>query len=255
MNYLKQLDSIKDELEKISKLLPTLPEGRISIRTPNGVPRYRGTLNGDEHYFTKEELPLVKQLIFRRYLELRQRDLIVRQRALLKATRVLSGEPGKADDFLLNNPIRADLIKDMLYEINEPAFIWMSAPSSTLAPHQEKRTEPTVAGYNVRSKSEVLIISVFNTRHLYYRYEDPLTLGGRIFYPDFSIYIPDTHDIIWYEHFGMMDDPLYAKRTYDKLGFYSKHGIIQGINLITTFETSDEKLNIDKINAALDTIL
>ena len=161
---------------------------------------------------------------------------------------------GKSEQFLLENPARAALIAEYFTDQNQPLYQWMASPTASAAPHQELRTEPSPAGYKVRSKSEVLAIVVMLEQGRYFRYEDPLLINGTVYYPDFTIRDPVTGKTFWYEHFGKMDDPLYARRQFKKLKDYAAGGLIIGVNLIATFETSTHKLGIPQIQNALTLI-
>lgn len=91
----------------------------------------------------------------------------------------------------------------------------------------------------VRSKSEKILADLFFRLDIDYKYECPLPLhDGTTVYPDFTFYNPVLNQEIYWEHFGMMDDPEYAKKTVNKLHAYEKNGITLGKRLIATFETS-----------------
>ena len=99
----------------------------------------------------------------------------------------------------------------------------------------------------LRSKAESEIDSELFEKHIPFRYEAPLIIGNKTFYPDFTIRHPITGEIYYWEHFGMMDNPEYAKSAYRKLELYYQVGLIPNINLITTYETKDKPLCIDTI--------
>ena len=80
-----------------------------------------------------------------------------------------------------------------------------------------------------------------------YRYECELVLGNDTFYPDFTIFHPLTSNIIYWEHFGMMDVPSYCDQTFSKLKHFSHYGILPGIQLITTYETKQNPINSEQI--------
>ena len=107
----------------------------------------------------------------------------------------------------------------------------------------------TNAGEFVRSKSEVIIANLLHMKadQLLYKYERPLKLRyqGRkiIVYPDFTIFHPLTGKEIYWEHFGKMDLPEYAKNAADKLHMYARNGIYPGDRLITTYETMEQPLD------------
>ena len=95
----------------------------------------------------------------------------------------------------------------------------------------------------VRSKSEALIAMNLYMEKIAYRYECELKIGKAVFYPDFTILHPLTGKEIYWEHFGKMDLPEYAKNAVDKLHMYARNGIYPGDRLITTYETMEQPLD------------
>lgn len=89
-------------------------------------------------------------------------------------------------------------------------------------------------------------------KNIPFRYEAVLELGGIILYPDFTIKHPYTGEIIYWEHFGMMDNQTYSRNTANKLSTYISNGIIPSINLITTYETSKEPLNFNTVKKLVE---
>lgn len=109
--------------------------------------------------------------------------------------------------------------------------------------YEEKMIHKTVRGELVRSKSEVIIANALHYNGLDYEYEPELKLEDKVKRPDFKIEDYDT-GVVWYwEHCGMMTDPQYRKRWEDKRKFYEKNGIVEGKNLIVTYD--DEKGGLD----------
>lgn len=109
--------------------------------------------------------------------------------------------------------------------------------------YEEKLIHKTARGELVRSKSEVVIANALHYNGLDYEYEPELVLENKVKRPDFKIEDYDT-GVVWYwEHCGMMTDPQYRKRWEDKKKFYEKNGIVEGQNLIVTYD--DENGGID----------
>lgn len=102
----------------------------------------------------------------------------------------------------------------------------------------------TEKGERVRSKSEVIIADSLYKEGIPYRYEYPLHLKGwGMVYPDFTLlHVGDRKEIYW-EHFGMMDDPEYAEKAIEKIALYEQNGIFPGENLILTYETKKNPIN------------
>ena len=101
----------------------------------------------------------------------------------------------------------------------------------------------TSSGIMVRSKSETIIDMFLHTNRIPFRYECALHLDNIILHPDFTIRHPQTGEIYYWEHFGIMDDPSYAEKALKKLSTYEQNGIFPGEQLIITFETRKNPLN------------
>ena len=61
--------------------------------------------------------------------------------------------------------------------------------------------------------------------------------------PVFKVADGDTGDVWDWEHCGMMTDPKCVKRWEDKKKFYEKHGIVEGENLIVTYDSKNGSLD------------
>ena len=98
---------------------------------------------------------------------------------------------------------------------------------------------PTKSGCMVRSKSEAFIADALFDHGLMFAYEKPLYLKGRKrpYFPDFTILHPVTLKELYWEHFGLMDDPEYSGWSSFKLMEYMRCGLYPGHGLICTFET------------------
>lgn len=105
-------------------------------------------------------------------------------------------------------------------------------------------TIQTKRGEHVRSKSEVFIADALQKHDIKYHYEcavetiDHLTSMSRMRYPDFYVLNARTRKAYYWEHFGKCDDPDYVNDNINKLIDYRDVGIVQGVNLIMTFETA-----------------
>ena len=103
----------------------------------------------------------------------------------------------------------------------------------------------------VRSKSEKIIADKLFLQNIPYHYERPIYLKGfGMVYPDFCcLDIRQRKEIIW-EHFGMMGDSEYSRKTLSKINHYTQNGYYQGDNIIYTFESLDNPMNtkaVDKL--------
>ena len=100
----------------------------------------------------------------------------------------------------------------------------------------------------VRSKSEAIIADMLYDLGIPYHYECPIKLkGGQIRYPDFTILRTKTREVIYLEHFGLLDDEGYRRDALEKLDIYRTNGIYPGKNLLFTYETEYSPLDINGI--------
>lgn len=104
----------------------------------------------------------------------------------------------------------------------------------------------TLKGELVRSKSEVIIANMLYEAGIAYEYEKELDLKeDRIKIPDFTIDDAESGMLFYWEHCGMMTDSHYRKRWEDKKAVYEKHDIIEGENLIVSY---------DDVNGSIDSV-
>ncbi|WP_143754310.1 hypothetical protein [Butyrivibrio proteoclasticus] len=109
----------------------------------------------------------------------------------------------------------------------------------------EHKIHDTKRGEKVRSKSEAFIADTLYEFGIPYRYEYPVKMfNGEIKYPDFTILKVKTREIIYFEHFGKMGDEGYRIDTMEKMDLYRASGIYPGKNLIFTYETENNPLDI-----------
>ena len=98
------------------------------------------------------------------------------------------------------------------------------------------------------SKSESMIAIALSEHEIPFRYENLITIDNATFAPDFTILHPQTGQIMYWEHFGLMEDEKYLNDFSHKIMCYAKNQIYLGENLIATFETSDCPLDYQSIN-------
>lgn len=114
----------------------------------------------------------------------------------------------------------------------------------------------TENGERVRSKSEKIIADYLCHKGINYKYEKPIKLRRLgIVHPDFTLLSQKINAEIYWEHFGRMDDPNYASMAVRKIDAYINSGILPGIRLIVTYETSNYPLQMQIVEKILANIL
>lgn len=133
---------------------------------------------------------------------------------------------------------------------NRKNFIFFRKKTKKNSPlFKNKKSSPfgspqvlTSFGLKVRSKSEVFIAEKLKEKNILFTYEKPLSAEGKTYYPDFTVHIGKKE--YYWEHFGMMNDEVYAKRTAIKIKWYNKNFPKK---LIWTEENSHLMIQIQEI--------
>ena len=116
--------------------------------------------------------------------------------------------------------------------------------------YEENKTVETSRGEFVRSKSEALILEQIYDAMIEVHYEQVQYINGIMIAPDFTFEGDDGRPFYW-EHVGLLDQPDYARRNYDKLKRYYNAGLVPGDNLILSFEKHG-KISIKQIDAIIE---
>ncbi len=227
-----------------------MPQGKL-ICTRN-QDRYKWYVSdGHSHtYLPKTQRTKAEQLAIKKYLTLQLQEATKEKDALEFYLRHHHDAPHRSHELLYENPAYRDLLSSYFKPQAEELRKWASSPYPPNPKFPEQLSIQTISGHFVRSKSEALIDMLLYVNKIPYRYECALQLGDVTIYPDFTLRHPETGVLIYWEHFGKMDDPGYRQKAFSKLQLYSAHGIIPSINLITTYETSEHPLgthNVEQI--------
>ena len=70
--------------------------------------------------------------------------------------------------------------------------------------------------------------------------------------PDFTLLDIRHRKEVYLEHLGMMDKPEYVERNIRKLQDYERSGIFIGKNLLLTYETEKNPLDLNLVDKMLD---
>lgn len=238
-------------LNVIEKQLKKLPNGNFFCCKEGKYDKWYYRNNGKQIYIQKKDRSIAEQLAYRRYLLALQQDLTDEQNAANAYLKFHTSDIRRSDK-LLTNKAYQELLSPFFKPQSQELINWMNESYKKNTNHPEHLIHKTASGNIVRSKSEMLIDMALYKNKIPFRYESPLELNNKIYYPDFTIRHPYTGMIYYWEHFGLMDDPLYSQKAYNKLQVYTTCGIMPTYNLILTFETKDYSLDsefIEKIIA------
>lgn len=207
-------------------------------------------------YIPRSQRERAEKLAWRSFLVIRKREVdneIAAVDAYLERhKRTGSG----AEKFANKHEGYLELIEPFLRIKDENLNEWVKAPYDKLNRYQEQLIYKGIDGQFYRSKGEVLLANRFVERGIAFRYEDSFRMfDGEIVYPDFQIMHPITHEIIIWEHFGMMDRPTYRNINMLKLVKYAHSGYYINHNLIVTMEGDGMFLDMEEVDRIIDRIL
>ncbi len=261
---------LKRALKQAEKMEKTFPEGRLRVnRTSRQTRYYKMTDKTDkadkadktdkanktdktgEYLSKKYKLSTIKQLAQKDY----NKQFLKTAEKELKMLEALSARFNKhRAEEVYNNllPERKSLVTPYIQPDDLIAIEWQSKPFKPNPYKPEKKIFATRRGEMVRSKSEAIIADILYEMGIPYRYECPVKMcNGETKYPDFTLLNLKTRKIIYFEHFGRMDDEDYRKKTREKMDLYRASGIYPGKNLMFTYETEDNPLDISGVRKML----
>lgn len=233
-NLEKEIESIQNEINK-------LPEGKLVFVHNGKYIRWHQSDGHKSKYIPKKNRKLAEQLALKKYLCLKQDELL---RKLAAVNMYLQHTEAENDaQQLFEIPEYAELLSSMWIPESPDLEKWMNEPYEKNQNYLEQLNNNTSAGISVRSKSETIIVMLLHMYKIPFRYECALHLGEVTVFPDFTIRHPETGKYFYWEHFGMMDDPAYSKKAFSKLQLYVSNNIIPTAQLITTYETKEQPLD------------
>lgn len=260
------IESLSKERERLYTLLKAAerdvkkaPEGNLRITHGTTYPQfyYRETKSERNGiYISRENMSLAQALAQKAYAEKFERG--VRDKLALIDQALESYRKHPLDEIYNNqNPIRQSLINPYIRTDEEIVGNWLAMPYEPNPKYPEGKTQDTSNGEKVRSKSEVIIADNLKMMGIPYKYEAPITIPGiGNIYPDFTCLNVKRRKIVYLEHFGRMGEQDYRTNEFFwKLRKYETVGIIQGKNLIMTFEDEDNTFNFSIYKSTIEHLL
>jgi hypothetical protein len=123
---------------------------------------------------------------------------------------------------------------------------------------QEGLIHRTSKGLAVRSKSELIIAEALSNAGIAFEYEKPLSLGGSVRYPDFTIEDEISGRTVFWEHLGMLEREDYRRSWEKKLAWYRAQGVspaAEGVGangiLVTTTESTTAGFDLSTVQSVI----
>ena len=247
-----EIKRVESQIKFLEVQIKNLPKGTL-ICTRNGKYFKWYKRDGTEStYLKKENQGLAEKLALKKYYILQLQDLLHEKVAINMYLKHHRLNVNKASQLLTDTSGYHVLLASHFTSYSEELKEWVRAPYERNTKHPEQLIHKTISGNAVRSKSEALIDIALYQNQIPYRYESPLTLNEITLYPDFTLRHPKTGKLLYWEHFGLMDNLDYSKNAYNKLQLYSTNGLIPSIHVITTFETKECPLTSELIEKIIN---
>lgn len=246
-----RLESIITEVEK---RLKSAPEGYVHIiRHGNKKQFYHRTDPKDNNgvYMPVSEHEKAKALVQKKY----DQEVLKYARQQVE---VIDHFLQKYDPDILKAVFEnmGELRKEFILPIEMPddmfAAMWQNQEYEHKGFIDGAAEHYTMKNERVRSKSEVMIANELVYYGFLYHYEFPLVILGHTIHPDFTILRMSDRKTIYWEHFGMMDDPEYRNSALSRIREYEEAGIFPGDRLIITMETLKMPLNRTQIRRVIN---
>lgn len=244
------------EIEELSELQKQLqlqlinpPEGTLHIQK-NGKGKYtQYFICGEDRkriYIPKEKRDMAYALAQKAYdkqvLSIIQARLKCAKQLLRQYGQTVSGAYSKLSD------ARRSLVTPLVLTDEEFLAEWYEKHQGSANPYPNGSVVYSERGEAVRSKSEKILADLFFRHGIPYVYEPQMVLNnGKAVYPDFLLLDVRRRKTYVYEHFGMMDNPEYARNAVEKLGLYSENGYWYGDTLLFSSETGSNPLDTRKV--------
>lgn len=243
----KRREALATARKEAEKMIEGAPEGKVRVTTCRGNIQYYHVIDGRDvngKYICCGEDELVTALVQKDYAEKLIKSIDAELWFLDSYIHMRTkNSPDKVYTNLSTQ--RLKLAKPILVTPEMFKEMWMKSAYISNPMLVDQKVYETKRGEKVRSKSELLFANLYADLGIPYRYECELRLpDGSVKYPDFTLLDVNHHRLVYHEHFGLMDDPVYRESCFQKLDLYRRNGVYLGKNLIATFEGKGSELNM-----------
>lgn len=208
--------------------------GTLYIKRNSGGTSFTEYFEGRE-YGIGRDMERVHKLARIKYLRILIKNIEASYKEVQKLFVKLKAIESKFDPDPLLKTYKAQGLDttDILYSPKQRK--WMNQTFRKNESYPDSLEHVSNGGIVTRSKSEKLIANRLEEWNVTFIYELPLILGGKRYYPDFTI-LKDNGEIIYWEHFGMMSDDDYFMKSNERHREYRANGLCDHTNLIITWE-------------------
>lgn len=250
----EKLQEAEYYITQTEKSLKKAPDGTLVLSKSNGTTQfYHKTEKGQKKgkYISTKNSKLITALAQKDYDLHFVKAMKEQRNKLYKAIKLLSSINFlKVYDEL--SEARKTIVDPHVLTDEQYVEKWLSVEYSGKEWFDDNSVLVTERGEKVRSKTEKILADKFYSMGIPYRYEYPVHLEGYgTVYPDFVLLNVRKRKEVYFEHFGMMDYPEYCQKAILKLENYMRNRIYIGKNLLVTFETFRNPLDMKTVEQML----
>ncbi len=254
----KELNEIKESLLQIKKLseryLKNTNMDNIKVSGTKKYPKYylikQGTNGKLENgtYISSTNTQLIKALCQKKYIQRIKKETENQINALEKFQNRY--HENYIEEIYEKMPAGYKKhITTIVLSDEDYAKKWLEEQVGGQNPLRIEKDYYSEKGEHVRSRIELIIANKLTYLGIPYVYEPKLELGnGKVIYPDFKLLNKRTRKEYYWEHLGMMDNPIYLESSLAKLEEYHKNNILVGKKLIITMESQENQINVKSID-------
>ncbi|MCR4691075.1 MAG: hypothetical protein K5739_07015 [Lachnospiraceae bacterium] len=244
---MKRAAELKKAIRVAERNIKNYPKGRLRISQSGNQVRYYHVLPGQDRsgtYIKRDRLDVINQLAQKDYTE----RFIRSARKELSRLEQCMGLLSNGDADLVYQTLgdrRKAFVEPYILPDEVYAERWKKEEFKTNTYMPETKKYETRQGEMVRSKSEAILADILFELGIPYHYEQALMLNNHMVrYPDFTLLKVKSRELIYLEHFGLLDDENYREGCLKKLDEYMNNGIYLGKNLLITYESEWCSLDI-----------
>ncbi|MCR5272283.1 MAG: hypothetical protein K6E13_04790 [Lachnospiraceae bacterium] len=249
--WLSELKKRKKELqyamEKAVKFLESAPEGKLRSTHCRGYDQFyvvKAEYGRNGKYISKKEIGVLSKYVQKEYAigfieEVKEEIAMIDRLLLFEKTN------SPEETYKKICEAKRKYVNRLLCDDKSRVEEWLNKEEKRSEYKADELIFRTKNGEFVRSKSEMLLADMYYDLGIPYKYERELILKNKKKkYPDFTLYDIENKRLIYHEHFGMWDNEEYRNANLRKIKEYEENGIYVGKNLIYTFETAQNPIDI-----------
>lgn len=239
----QEIQELNTLQKKLQLQVSSMPKGTLHIHKKGNYAQYFVCdENRKRVYIPVEKRDAAGALAQKSYNERVLEIIQARQRA---AEQLLKQYEQTVEEVYLKlSEARKNLVTPIVPTEEDFIRKWYEGHPGAANPYPNNSVIYSERGEAVRSKSEKILADLFFRNGIPYVYEPQILLsGGKKVYPDFLLLNVRKRKTYVYEHFGMMDNPEYARNMVERLNLYSANDYGHGDILLFSMETSISPLN------------